>query len=321
MERIVRQYRDHLAVERGLSPRTVAAYMRDVRSYLQDRPGGLEEPLAAGDLVSGRDWLRVHLARLRRNGCQPSTIDRHLAAIRSFYGFLLLTGRIERVPLLVTTGKGGRRRKLPRDLAVENVLALLALPDEATLRGARDRAILELAYGLGLRLSEIVGLDLKDLDFPDRRLRVLGKGNRERILPLDGCPLEALSAYLGRRCAPERWLAIRDGSVGGPEARIPVFFGRGRRRISPRTVQAMVARYCGELAGMQGVSPHTLRHSFATHLLDGGAGIRIVQELLGHKNLATTQIYTHLSRSRLREAYDAAHPRARQAETEPKDQV
>ncbi len=320
MERIVRQYRDHLAVERGLSPRTVASYLRDIEAFLGDAPrdaaGGKMLPI----LEEGRSWVRRHLARLRRQGRGPATIDRHLAAIRSFYRFLLLTGHISRVPALVVSGKGGRQRKLPRDLSVENVLALLEIPDQSTTRGVRDRAILELIYGLGLRLAEVVGLDLKDLDFPEHRLRVLGKGNRERILPLDGYPQEALSRYLNLRLEPAVVLAVNDGAIGAEVGGWPVFCGRGQRRIAPRTVQAMVARYGGELAGMQGVSPHTLRHSFATHLLDGGAGIRMVQELLGHRNLATTQIYTHLSRSRLREAYDAAHPRARANGPEPKEE-
>ncbi len=323
MDALLALYGNHLAVERGMSPRTVTAYLRDIRSFMdygcrRDKEGSL----VGGDcrlLETGRDLVRGHLAGLRRRGCQMATIDRHLASIRSFYRFLLLTGRIARIPTIVVASRGGRERKLPRDLSVENVIALIELPDLSLVRGRRDRAMLEMVYGLGLRLAEVVGLDLEDLDFPEQQVRVLGKGNRERVLPLAGMARESLLNYLNNRCEPQVLLDVQDGSLGDQEARLPVFLGRGQRRIAPRTVQAMVARYCGELAGMQGVSPHTLRHSFATHLLDGGAGIRIVQELLGHKNLSTTQIYTHLSRGRLREAYDAAHPRSRTKIIEPKE--
>ncbi len=321
MERILDQYANHLAVERGLSPRTVSAYVRDSGKFLSFILGD-KDALAADiwpQLENGRTAIRMYLAQLRRRGCQPATMDRHLASIRSFYRYLLLTDRITRIPTVVTAGRGGRERKLPHDLSVENITALLDLPDVTSTRGVRDLAILEIVYGLGLRLSEVVGMDLGDLNFSEGRLRVLGKGSRERILPLDGKARVALEKHLALRCPPQVLLDVYDGSGGDKERRLPVFLGRGQRRIAPRTVQAMVGRYCGELAGMQGVSPHTLRHSFATHLLDGGAGIRIVQELLGHRNLSTTQIYTHLSRGRLREAYDAAHPRARREPKEAKD--
>jgi site-specific recombinase XerC len=166
-------------------------------------------------------------------------------------------------------------------------------------------------YGLGLRLAEVTGLDLGDLDFPEQRVRVLGKGNRERVLPLAGCAADALAVHLAGSLEPGLWQDVRDGAAGRTAAALPVFEGRPGRRIGRRTVQALVARYAGELAQVAGVSPHTLRHSFATHLLDGGAGIRVVQELLGHRHLSTTQIYTHLGRSRLRASFEAAHPRAR----------
>ena len=166
-------------------------------------------------------------------------------------------------------------------------------------------------YGLGLRLAELVGLDLGHLDLTQGRVRVLGKGSRERILPLAGFAVDALVDYLESRLDPVTWLELKDGIYRGEASIQPVFEGRPGRRIARRTVQARVAHYATELAGVSGVSPHTLRHSFATHLLEGGSGIRVVQELLGHQNLATTQIYTHLSRGRLRESFLAAHPRAK----------
>jgi integrase/recombinase XerD len=215
------------------------------------------------------------------------------------------------VPDNLTAGRGGREKRLPRDLTIELSEQLINLTDPGTARGLRDRAMLEMIYGLGLRLAELVELSLGQLDLPQGRVRVLGKGDRERILPLAGCAAGALTAYLSARLDPETWVNLQDGIFRGDTAGQPVFEGRPGRRISRRTVQDRVARYATELAGVSGVSPHTLRHSFATHLLEGGAGIRVVQELLGHRNLATTQIYTHLSRGRLRDSFLAAHPRAR----------
>ncbi|MFO7607823.1 MAG: tyrosine-type recombinase/integrase [Candidatus Krumholzibacteriia bacterium] len=306
---------DHLAVERGLSPRTVEAYARDVGAFLATAvaldvlaaPPGPEQ----WHLLDGqRGLVRAHLAGLRRQQRRLTSLDRHLAGIRAFYRYLRLTGRVQTVPANLTAGRGGRERRLPRDLTVELAGRLLELPDPATARGRRDRALLEMIYGLGLRLAEVVGLDLGDLDIPSGRVKVLGKGAKERILPLGGLALDALAAYLGDRLEPAAWRDLQDGRVRGDLARQPVFAGRPGRRIGRRTVQARVTKYAAELAAGSGVSPHTLRHSFATHLLEGGAGIRVVQELLGHRNLATTQIYTHLGRGRLREAFDAAHPRS-----------
>ena len=309
-------YLDHLGIERGLSPRTVTAYGRDIRDFLATAvaSGLVEEPAVRDQwprLAGQRDLIRTHLAALRRRGCRPSTLDRHLAAIRSFYRYLKLTSQVEDVPGNLGIGRGGRRRELPHDLNVELTAQLLEMPDSATPRGRRDRALLEVIYGLGLRLAEVTGLDLGDLDFPEQRVRVLGKGNRERVLPLAGCAADALAVHLAGALEPGLWQDVRDGAAGRTAAALPVFEGRPGRRIGRRTVQALVARYAGELAQVAGVSPPTLRHSFATHLLDGGAGIRVVQELLGHRHLSTTQIYTHLGRSRLRASFEAAHPRAR----------
>ncbi len=312
-----RGFRQHLAIEKGSSPRTVAAYLRDLDAFLESAlrsglPDPDREPAAWREDVPVRAALRDHLAALRREGRAKSTVARHLAAIRAFFRYLQLVGVVTSLPATLARGAtGGRERKLPRDLSEEMVEALIGLPDTADPRGRRDRALLEMIYGLGLRLSEAVGLNLGDLDLPGERLRVRGKGNKERELPLIGAAAKALAVHLEGRLDPADWLRLRDGNAGGDLAGLPVFAGRRGRRIAPRTVQAMVARHAGSLAGLRGVSPHTLRHSFATHLLDGGAGIRIVQELLGHEHLATTQIYTHLTRARLREAYLKAHPRGR----------
>ena len=311
-----RAFLDHLTVEKGASPRTVDAYRRDLDRFLATAAGDRDvdpalDPDFWRDAPRQRRLVRDHLARMRRAGRSKATVSRHLAALRSFYRFLQLSGVVEAPPRNLGGGtSGGRERKLPRDLAVDMVAQLLELPDVTRRIGVRDRALLEIIYGLGLRLSEVVGLDLGDLDLPGERVRVIGKGDKERELPLMGPAAAALGDLLAARLDPGTWLALRDGAVAAAAARLPVFEGRPGRRISPRTVQARVAYYAGKLAGLRGVSPHTLRHSFATHLLDGGAGIRIVQELLGHENLSTTQIYTHLSRARLREAFTKAHPRS-----------
>ena len=314
--RSLQPFLDHLAHERGLSPRTVEAYGRDVNAFLDTavRRGFLARPVGSQEwagLADHPELMRVHLAALRGQNKSIASVDRHLAGIRAFFRYLQRTGAVEVIPTSVTTSRGGRERQLPRDLTVELASRLVDLPDTATPRGRRDSALLEMIYGLGLRLAEVVGLDLGDLDFDQGRVRVLGKGQRERILPLGGYAAAALRTYLGDRLEPGIWLDLRDGRLRGPAAKQPVFLGRPHRRIARRTVQQRVAHYAEELAGAAGVSPHTLRHSFATHLLDGGAGIRVVQELLGHRHLSTTQIYTHLGRGRLRAAYDAAHPRAK----------
>jgi len=312
----LKPFLDHLALERGLSPRTVDAYRRDVTGFLGTavKTGVLPDPPVKrhwGKLKDNRGVIRSHLAGLRQRDHSLSTVDRHLAAIRAFYRYLQVSGIVDTVPVNLTAGRAGRRRELPKDLNIDLTEQLIAQPDPNTARGKRDRALLEMIYGLGLRLAEVVGLDLGSLDWPSGRVRVLGKGNRERILPLAGCAAEALEIYLKDRLDHAVWLDITDGTMRGATAKRPVFEGRPGRRISPRTVQSRVAVHAAELAGTAGVSPHTLRHCFATHLLDGGAGIRVVQELLVHRHLATTQIYTHLGRERLREGFRAAHPRAR----------
>ena len=313
---VLQPFLEYLTAERGMSPRTVAAYSRDVEAFLHTAVelGVLDDPPGADQwarLDGRRGVVRVHLAKLRRQEQKKSSVDRHLSGIRSFFRYLQLTETVATVPANLLNGRGGRQKKLPRDLTVQMTTDLLTLPDTSTARGRRDRALLEMIYGLGLRLAEVVGMDLGAIDFPDGRVRVLGKGARERILPLGGQAEAALETYLRDRLEPEDCLALLDGVATARIRTQPLFEGRPGRRIAPRTVQYRVAHYAQELAEVSGVSPHTLRHCFATHLLEGGAGIRVVQELLGHRNLATTQIYTHLSRGRLKAAFDAAHPRAR----------
>ncbi|MCP4292182.1 MAG: tyrosine-type recombinase/integrase [bacterium] len=315
-EKVLNPYLEHLKIEKGMSDLTLEAYARDVSGFLETACafGIIIKPVTQeqlSKLEDQRGLLRGHLALLRKLDRKRSTLDRHLAAIRSFYKYLLVTHVLQNVPDNLATGRGGREKNLPRDLTVELTEELLAQPDPSTLRGQRDRAMLEVIYGLGLRLAELVALNLGSIEWQSGRVRVLGKGNRERILPLAGCAKNAIVQYLEMRVHPDLWKRCLEGKITGEEALLPLFEGRPGSRISRRTVQSRVALYAGELAGVKGVSPHTLRHCFATHLLEGGAGIRVVQELLGHQNLSTTQIYTHLSRGRLKESFQNAHPRAR----------
>jgi integrase/recombinase XerC len=283
---------NELAAQRRASPHTVAAYRRDV-AFVLDLAGG------RGRAVAPAAWTRELLERALRelhvSGHAASSAARALAAWRGFSRYAVRRGLIPRDPArALATPRLGRR--LPRTLPAKDLGRALDRIDGANDAGRRDRALLELAYSAGLRLSELVGLDRGDVDHKGGLLRVRGKGRRERIVPVGAAALAALDRYL----------------VARPEGRgdEPVFLNPQGRRLSGRTVQRVVRRRLGDMASGLGVSPHALRHSFASHLLDRGADLRAIQELLGHRSLTSTQIYTHVSGSRLRQAYEQAHPRA-----------
>jgi site-specific recombinase XerD len=291
-ERAVSELRTHLAGERGLSAHTVAAYERDARQ-LAGFCAAFE--IVDPDEVTGL-VLRRFLAELGGHGYARGSLARKAASIRALFRVLASRGLVDEDP---STGLATPRtgRSLPRVLRTDEVERLLAVPDD-TPEGLRDRALLEFLYASGARLSEAIGLVDAALDLDAGAARLLGKGDRERIVPL-GEPV---------RVALARWLrAGRPLFVEGPCA--VVFCDRQGRHLQQRTVRRMVAGHAAA-AGLARVSPHTLRHSYATHLLEGGADLRSVQELLGHAALATTQIYTHVSREQLRSAYEHAHPRA-----------
>ncbi|TMQ72105.1 MAG: tyrosine recombinase XerC [Candidatus Eisenbacteria bacterium] len=294
MRDALEQFLTELAAQRRASPHTLAAYRRDIARVL-DLAGGPGRPVAAAAWT--RELLERALRDLYRTGHAASSAARALAAWRSYTRFCVRRG------LLATDGARGlpfprRARRLPRTLPqVDLTRALdgLAGEDPASLR---DRALLELAYSAGLRLSELTGLNRGDVDRAGGLLRVRGKGRRERVVPAGRAALGAL----------DRYLAAAGRTAGRADE--PVFLTPRRGRLSGRTVQRVVRRRLGEVAGGLGVTPHALRHSFASHLLDGGADLRAIQELLGHRSLTSTQIYTHVSGSRLRRAYQQAHPRA-----------
>lgn len=295
LSRAREEYLDYLAVERGSSPNTLAAYGRDLARYvgwLAER--GVREP----DEVT-RELVEEHVAALAETGLAPSSVERAASAIKGFHRFMVGDEIAESSPAadLPLPAKPSR---LPDVISQQDAARLLDQPFPDTPRGRRDRAILEVLYGCGLRASELCGLDLRMVDLSEGLLRVLGKGEKERIVPVLGTAARALSAYLesgrpelvGRRPTTAVYLNARGG------------------RLSRQSVFSIVERH-GRVAGIEGLHPHTLRHSFATHLLEGGADLRVVQELLGHASVTTTQLYTHVDRSHITSVYLAAHPRAR----------
>jgi integrase/recombinase XerC len=284
--------------ERDLSPNTVAAYSSDLRQFI-DWAGrsSIRDP----DHVDRR-LVRSYVAWLGARGYSRRTIARKASAVRSMFEWAVEGGLTAANPAedLVTPKIG---RPLPRALKASEAAALCELPPSDDPVGLRDRAILELLYGSGLRVGELCGLDIDDIDLRQAMLRVTGKGRKQRMVPLSEPAREALERYLdgGRARLLERAVT--------PPAPHALFLNLRGGRVGPRSVRSMIGRYL-TADGRRPVGPHALRHSFATHLLDGGADLRAVQELLGHESLATTQIYTHISTERLRAVYDQSHPRA-----------
>ena len=277
------------------SPHTVAAYRRDLTAIL-DRIGGRERPVAPGQW--NRENLEGAFRALTVSGHSARSVARALAACRSFSRHALQYGVL---PVNPAVGLRNPRlpRRLPTPLSAESLSrALDAMAAAEDASACRDRALIEVAYSVGLRVSELVGLNLGDIDRRAGLVRVLGKGRRERIAPIGRLALASL----------DRLLAVEGRVKTGPAE--AVFRGPSGGRLSTRTVQRVVRRRLLALAAGLKVSPHTLRHSFATHLLNRGADLRAIQELLGHRSLRTTQIYTHVSRTHLRKAYQQAHPRA-----------
>lgn len=247
--------------------------------------------------------LRTYVAALHDAGYAKSSISRRLASLRSYFRFAQREGLCESNPAKPLRNPR-RERKLPHFLSNREIGKLLNAPAKTDAMGLRDRAILETLYSAGLRVSELVGVNESDLDFEGGLVRVRGKGKRERLAPLGSFAMRALKAWLRMR-SPAKGLAKEEATA--------VFLNKFGKRLTTRSVGRMLEKYLKQTGLDQRTSPHTLRHSFATHLLDRGADIRSVQELLGHKSLVTTQIYTHISTAGLRAAYEKAHPRARQS--------
>ena len=291
----------YLAFERGSSSHTVEAYGRDLERYVKAlEEKGVTEP----DDVT-RPLIEEHLEHLAEEGYAPSSVERALSAIKSFHRFMLQE-EMSSVSPAAALPLPKKAERLPDVLSVRQALALLDQPFPKTAAGQRDRAIIEVLYGCGLRVSELTGLDVGAVSLEDEVVRVIGKGSKERLVPLMGSAHEALAEYLSD------WR----GELVSSRSGAAVFLNVRGGRISRQSVFAIVER-AGRVVGIDGLHPHTLRHSFATHMLQGGADIRIVQELLGHASIQTTQLYTHLDRSHLRMAYLSAHPRARREREQP----
>ncbi len=296
MENAVQDYLDYLRIERGSSPLTVSAYTTDLNDYaafLKER--GVNNP----DEVE-RDDVVAYEANLVDRGYAASSVERHLSAIKGLHRFLVREGLARRNPT-DTIQLPKTPERLPDVLTIAQVDKMLSQPIDSTPRALRDRAILEMLYGCGLRVSECTGLDLTDAILDEGYLRIVGKGNKERIAPISGAALRAFTTYLEK---------------GRPQLVKPyakptsaAFLNARGGRLTRQSVHSIVAD-AGRTIGIENLHPHTLRHSFATHMLEGGADLRVIQEILGHSDISTTQIYTHVNRSHIRAEYLSAHPRA-----------
>lgn len=293
------QFLQYLRIERGASPHTLKGYREDLHALAEYLADGEGQSPAPGSITTNE--LRGFLSALHEAGYAKTSISRRLASVRSFIKFGQREGWAKANPAKALRNPR-KSRKLPHFLTTDEVGKLLAAPKGEAAAAVRDRAILETAYSAGLRVSELVGLNDGDLDFPAGIARIRGKGKKERLSPIGSYAARALKSWLGIR-------KLSDREKKGREA--PVFTNKFGTRLTTRSVARMLEKYLKETGLDQRTSPHTLRHSFATHLLDRGADIRSVQELLGHKSLVTTQIYTHVSTANLRAAYEKAHPRAR----------
>lgn len=291
MEKLIEVYLRYLTAERNLSPYT----LRNYRGDLLDFGRYLEVEEDIGPLEVDRQAFRRYLARLRETGTAPASVGRKVSTIHTFYRFLAREGTLERDPLLgVSSPK--RERRLPQVLEKEQLTAIIEAADSDAPQGLRDRAILELMYAAGLRLAEVVGLDVEGVDLREQLVRVRGKGNKERVVVIGRPAAEALQRYLREG----RQKLSRAGETA-------LFVNRDGRRLSGRSVQKIVRGHALKAGLDRRVFPHLLRHSFATHLLDGGAELRVVQDLLGHASANTTQIYTHVTEEQQREALQRAH--------------
>jgi integrase/recombinase XerC len=287
----------YLRYERNMSPETIRAYEKDLHQFLRFFSRGDGEPVNPAEITSLQ--VREYLAQLKEKNYQKTTVVRKLATIRSFYKFLLRKGHVSVNPLTdIETPKV--EKKLPHFLSTDEVEKLLNAPQGATFQAVRDRAILETLYSTGLRVSELTALNVADLDFTAEVIKARGKGRRDRIVPVGSFALQAIKRYVDIRAQVPR-IDEKD-----PDA---LFLNRFGDRLSSRSIRKILDKYIKVTGLSQKTSPHTLRHSFATHLLNRGANLRMVQELLGHKHLSTTQIYTHVTTDGIRRAYEAAHPR------------
>ncbi|MDI3257302.1 MAG: site-specific tyrosine recombinase XerD [Kyrpidia sp.] len=295
MKTMIERFIRYLAIEKGLAPSTLGSYQSDLVRYADflEHSGCRDWP------DSSRRHIVAYLAHLQKLGRAPATVSRHLASMRSFYQFLEREGLMEANPTgQLDSPKADKR--LPRVLNVDEVERLLAAPEGRTPMGLRDRAMLELLYATGIRVSELVFLDVADVNLNMGYVKCYGKGSKERIVPLGSAALDAAHRYLTHG----RPRLLKNGDPGA------LFLNHQGRRLTRQGFWKILKKHA-RTAGIQKViTPHTLRHSFATHLLENGADLRAVQEMLGHADISTTQIYTHVTQTRLKDVYLRTHPRA-----------
>lgn len=298
MKTSVHRFLQYLTAERNYSPHTVGAYEDDLRQFSEFLGGHF-----SGSSFTPRDvdhvTVRLFLGDCVERQFSRRSIARKLACIKSFFKFLLKTGEVESNPA-VNVATPAVEKRLPQYLDEASINALMAQPDGSTAVGKRDAAILELFYGTGIRLSELINLNVGDISFEDGTIRVTGKGSKDRIVPFGKPAKVALNKYLASRVE-----FVRTG--GATDA---LFLTLRGKRLSPKGVNVLMNDYIGRVSEIEKKSPHVLRHSFATHLLNRGADLRAVKELLGHESLSTTQVYTHVSVDRLKKIYAQAHPKA-----------
>ncbi|MFH1779251.1 MAG: tyrosine recombinase XerC [Candidatus Omnitrophota bacterium] len=290
ISRYIEKFIRYLEIEKNASKYTVLNYSIDLRSlkdFLKD------EPIEKIDYIT----LRRYLAYLKEKNLSKVSIARKIAAIRSFFRFLCREGYAKTNPA-TSLSIPKREKHLPKFLDENEVVKLIESPKGDNISAFRDRAILETLYSTGIRVSELVGLDVEAVDHIGGVIKVYGKGKKERIVPIGERALQSIREYLNKR-----------KHEGAKETKV-LFLNKSGERITDRSIRRVIEKYIRKTSMREKISPHTLRHSFATHLLDHGADLRSVQELLGHANLSTTQIYTHITTERLKSAYDKAHPRA-----------
>jgi len=306
MEFYLDKFITHLKVERNFSPHTLVSYQGDLKSFInflkRDRI----------DSVNKVDRLQVRkfLAHLAGRNLKKSTIARKLSSIRSFFKYLTREKIVTQDPTIyILTPK--RTKKVPSFLDLGEVRQLLELPDSRTILGLRDRAILEILYGSGLRVSELVNLNIGDVDLLGGMIKVKGKGSKERLVPIGEIGLASIERYLSMRQSPQRPAFFKAKSFHNLSySKEPLFMNFQGSRLGAQSINRLLQKYIRLASIKKGVSPHTLRHTFATHLLDAGCDLRAVQEMLGHASLSTTQIYTHVTTEKLKRVYRKYHPRA-----------
>jgi len=321
-------FSSYLTGERHFSPYTARCYGADLRQFIEHlvsasgieindnaenaafdaRKNGNKAPegtLTALISTADPDRIRGFLEHLGEQNYSAATMARKIATLRSFYKWAERRGFADTNPMTaIRTPRQNKR--LPKAVTIDQIEQLLAAPGDKDVLGTRDRAMLETLYSTGIRVSELVGLNLDDLDLAGEAMHVRGKGKKERIVPLGSHALTSMRRYMEMVKADSRYAGVWDQSK--PER--PLFVNKHGERLSSRSVRRKLDKYLRQVGLDPNISPHTLRHSFATHLLDNGADLRSVQELLGHQSLSTTQVYTHLSAKRMQDAYDDAHPRA-----------